>query len=1031
MLLGCVGHGGPDRAVSLSPALLGWVDDQADGSDSFTNANDHVELQESGRQRSNDQQDLLRQLFSVHQSDFRRIDAKFDQITEHLTKLLSAETVQTLDAPVVKQLAADIGKLDIASDDDASRPGRSQSSTDEEDKDVMILAVDHAREITRAMATAISSVAGGARSVTSSSGAANFGGYRANLLALKLHDFSQLVELVSEAGGSTAGDDQTSGLTGIDVERWAQPLQSSKVEETLAREFGKQLGDEALRLYLQGRNKVAQNQLEFFFDAYAAGSDPDNWQVAGTDPGLKYNLRLVLAFCKFRRRLFSPALEDVRLLVERLDETSRDQPFWAMDAIVLCARAWLYLEDFSTAEDVCFLGLRLARQTRLLDLGQLDELYRTLAYICDSRRQWKQADLWVWKMSQDALKRPRYLPNIAEFYATIQEVRTLSQQVEARETALDVSRNFLTRYFDGNQAEVKLFMSELTASVLSGENKGLTASGSGWSLIHTMACDDRTDRSREVRLLLAEGSRVDDSICQRGTALHLSALSENGFVLEELLLSGAAIDCLSSKGQTPLHLAIRDGRLGSVNWLLAFGADDQSCVSIQSGSGVLFHRSMHIVGLSARHTHLDIAKYLIDRGDLSDEALISGLQGNWTRPGAHELFELAERTQPGFFVRQWKPILCGCMSTRYTETVLAIIDRGVNLRDPGPNNDPLIGIAAESGLVTVVEAILSQYPDQLNVVDEKQRTPLYRAVEGDQEDVVKFLLEWRPPLRLGQPAGAGNVLPDPEDLELEPLLAINQQGPSGTPLYLAVAKNRHRIVRTLLVTLEADGPKDFVFDDVRINQLSMIDIAVSHGYIESLRVFLPTMNSKNYNYRNATEIGDTPLIAAIRGHHHQVVELLINYKANINGTNNAGETALMVAVQELNLMTLQAVLVTRPYHLTDRKGPRFEQADSFGRKAVDFFPTKEASNARSGSAEEHTDTRKCRIMFDRALASRDRSISPRPVKRLRPQSKVPPRSLSRSRSPPAEESEPEDRKSKDPQSKDNRSPFDPRWWRKK
>uniref|UniRef100_A0A9J8DGY2 CARD- and ANK-containing Inflammasome Adaptor Protein n=1 Tax=Cyprinus carpio carpio TaxID=630221 RepID=A0A9J8DGY2_CYPCA len=103
--------------------------------------------------------------------------------------------------------------------------------------------------------------------------------------------------------------------------------------------------------------------------------------------------------------------------------------------------------------------------------------------------------------------------------------------------------------------------------LLAGKAKVGAKDMDGCSPLHYAA---RNGKERAARVLLASGKSkiVDDKNVWRRTPLHLAAEHGHELLVGLLLETGAKINCLDNKKDTPLHCACRDGHVGTVQRLI-------------------------------------------------------------------------------------------------------------------------------------------------------------------------------------------------------------------------------------------------------------------------------------------------------------------------------------------------------------------------------------------------------------------------------------------------------------------------------
>jgi ankyrin len=85
---------------------------------------------------------------------------------------------------------------------------------------------------------------------------------------------------------------------------------------------------------------------------------------------------------------------------------------------------------------------------------------------------------------------------------------------------------------------------------------------------------------------------------------------------------------------------------------------------------------------------------------------------------------------------------------------------------------------------------------------------------------------------------------------------------------------------------------------------TVLHISAIHGLVPLMEIFL----SKGVNINDTDRAGNTPLILAVEAKKMNSVEFLVNRGADINLANSTGETPLFVAV-EVDSLSLAKYLV--------------------------------------------------------------------------------------------------------------------------
>ena len=200
----------------------------------------------------------------------------------------------------------------------------------------------------------------------------------------------------------------------------------------------------------------------------------------------------------------------------------------------------------------------------------------------------------------------------------------------------------------------------------------------------------------------------------------------------------------------------------------------------------------------------------------------------------------------------------------HTNVVIELIKAGANVNQANSWGDTPLIQAATQGHVDVVRELIKA-GGNVNQSTDTGDTPLIKAAENDHADVVRELIK----------AGAN----------------VNQENrwnsidSSGTALIIAARKGHADVVRELVKAVDA-----------KLSMLSHLKCL----FVNSEKCELCI----NKNDRNKA------LIQAARKGHANVVIELVKAGANVNYSDEQGNTALMLAIREHNLDLVQILLKT-------------------------------------------------------------------------------------------------------------------------
>ncbi|XP_020288603.1 ankyrin-1 isoform X5 [Pseudomyrmex gracilis] len=375
--------------------------------------------------------------------------------------------------------------------------------------------------------------------------------------------------------------------------------------------------------------------------------------------------------------------------------------------------------------------------------------------------------------------------------------------------------------------------------------------------------------------LLANKAFINSKSRVGRTALHLAAMNGYTHLVRFLVQDhGAAIDVLTLRKQTPLHLAAGAGQLEVCRLLLELGAsidatDDQGQKPIHA---------------AAMNNYAEVAQLFLQRHaslvmactkDGNTCAHIAAMQGS-----VRVIEELMRFDRQGVISARNKlteatPLQLAAEGG-HAEVVRALVRAGASCADENRAGFTAVHLAAQHGHGQVLEVMRST--QSLRISSKKLGvTALHVAAYFGQADTVRELLTHIPGTVKSDPPTGGSLV---GELGAE----------SGmTPLHLAAYSGNENVVRLLLnsagVQVEAATTE---------NGWNPLHLACFGGHITVVGLLLSRSAELLHS---ADRYGKTGLhIAATHGH-YQMVEVLLGQGAEINATDKNGWTPLHCAAR--------------------------------------------------------------------------------------------------------------------------------------
>ncbi len=218
-----------------------------------------------------------------------------------------------------------------------------------------------------------------------------------------------------------------------------------------------------------------------------------------------------------------------------------------------------------------------------------------------------------------------------------------------------------------------------------------------------------------------------------------------------------------------------------------------------------------------------------------------------------------------------------------------LLDNGYNQDQLDGNQQTLLHIAALYGFSDFVTCLLT-YNADINIVDANGDTPIMIAARENNSEIVKLLLAEGADLSITNLAGE-SALSIVMDQGFDDILALVFNQDSEKALILVAGLGDEKLTRLVL-----DKPSvDIDYADEHGETALMH--AVKNGFLTIAGLLL----DKRSNVEKTNFAHQTPLILATQATNTAMIALLLGKKANINHADINGDTALMHAVRQGDL----------------------------------------------------------------------------------------------------------------------------------
>ncbi|XP_065831398.1 uncharacterized protein [Oscarella lobularis] len=449
--------------------------------------------------------------------------------------------------------------------------------------------------------------------------------------------------------------------------------------------------------------------------------------------------------------------------------------------------------------------------------------------------------------------------------------------------------------FNGHSAIVAYLISSCAASVSEQANNGSTA--------FMLACQE--GHLSTVKFLLSNYCDVSVKNQDEWTALHFASFNGHSSVVE-YLVDNCAVDVneQAKTGSTPLMLACVRGHIFTVQFLFSIQCDVN--VKNQMGWTALheasFNGHFHIVEYLVRNCALGVNQ----QTNNGSTALMLAC-----RKGHLPIVQFFCSTRCDVNVKnqnKWTALHFASFNGHCDIVEFLVDNLSVNVNKQANNGWTALMLACQEGHLSIVQFLFSNQCD-VNVKIKNGWTPLHVTASNGNDAILDYLVtscavdideqanNGMTALMLackkGHLASVKFLCSNRCDVN-----AKNQNG--WTPLHAASSNGHSAVVKFLVDNFAATLNK-------RTNDgCTALMLACRKGHLSTVQFlcsFQCGINVKNKN-------GRTPLHFASYNGHSAIVEFLIcrcAVEALINGQDNDGSTALMLACRKGHLSTVQCL----------------------------------------------------------------------------------------------------------------------------
>ena len=363
--------------------------------------------------------------------------------------------------------------------------------------------------------------------------------------------------------------------------------------------------------------------------------------------------------------------------------------------------------------------------------------------------------------------------------------------------------------------------------------------------------------------------------------IHKAVLNKQCKIVKYLITIGGK-DVQNEDGDTPLHIAVRNKHIKMIRLLMYKNAD----------FNILNKKNVSAIML-ALNTNIDIVKriaviepYIKNKGMNLLHYAVYFNQLEITKQLLTEENINSETKDKN------TPLHIAICKENY-EIASLLIDKGADVNKLNKNNKSPLCLAIGWNSMDIIKKLIEKGVDAKKALFSGHRSAIMECIEKKNIEMFTYFVN----------LGVDINMPD-ED--------------GKTPLHEAVCWDRMDMVKVLIENGALRNVKDryhrvpfhyavmhnqiemvkYLIDEENINlsdrQLNPLHIAVKEKYVNMVKFLV----SNNADVNASNNLGNTPLHMAVKVKHFDIVKFLISNNANINAINKIGDTPLHIAVKE-------------------------------------------------------------------------------------------------------------------------------------
>ncbi|KAL7933898.1 putative ankyrin repeat-containing protein [Trichoderma chlorosporum] len=363
-----------------------------------------------------------------------------------------------------------------------------------------------------------------------------------------------------------------------------------------------------------------------------------------------------------------------------------------------------------------------------------------------------------------------------------------------------------------------------------------------------------------VKYFLKEGAAADKVSERFGTALIAAAEGGNVEVAKLILKKGADINAIGGKYHTALQAAAHNGKNSMVDWLL----EEKAAVNLNVCGGT--NSTPLEAAIKGRHS--DIALRLLE---------------HVAKPSTPEKKE---------------SLLRMAISSNLSSIVKRLIEDGVNVDYPGGTTESLLRLAVKSGDESIVQMILDAGAKDQKALEDAVSIGNMRIVEmfltlSDGRSTKILVAGKRSLIHLAIEKGHLEIV---KSLVQSGVDLSTRDRHGRTALTHAVYLGRNSIINYLI---QSDG--------INVNDVDHYGLTPLGWAVIKQSVFVRELIEMRSDVNKADREGKTPLIYACMTDQRDIVQILINNKADPHIRDHRGRGALYWASRQASVEVFNSI----------------------------------------------------------------------------------------------------------------------------